>query len=77
MKTIKKTKKLSRRKFLKKTTTGILGVGVFINTGKYFQTKGEKPSIKDVQVKQRILGRTGIKVSEVGLELGRHLMKMS
>ncbi len=67
MKTIKKTKKLSRRKFLKKTTTGILGAGVFINTGKYFQTKGEKPSIKDVQVKQRILGRTGIKVSEVGL----------
>ena len=55
-------KKLTRRKFLK---TSIVGSGILIQCGKK-SGKVAKDS-KDLTVKYRTLGRTGIKVSEIGL----------
>lgn len=67
MKSLKNSKKLTRRNFLKRTTAGIFGSGVLVNTGKYFQVKEEKSPLKDVEMKYRILGRSGLKVSEIGM----------
>lgn len=64
---LKNSKKFTRRSFLKRTTLGIFGSGVLVNTGKYFRVKGEKFPAKDVEMKYRILGRSGLKVSEIGM----------
>ena len=64
MKSKKSNEKLTRRNFIK---TGLFGTGVLINTGKYFQVKGKNADTRDIKMKYRILGRTGLKVSEIGL----------
>ena len=65
MKTPIDNEKLSRRNFLKKTS--LLGTGVFVNTGKYFQVKEKQSKVKNAVMKYRILGKTGIKASVLGL----------
>ena len=67
MAALKDGKKLTRRNFLKRTTAGIFGSGVLVNAGKYFQVKGGKSPAKDVEMKYRTLGRSGLKVSEIGM----------
>ena len=57
--------KLTRRNFIKKTS--LFGTGIYINSGKYFQVKKFQSSADDLKMKYRILGRSGLKVSEVGL----------
>ncbi len=65
MKSGKNNDKLTRRNFIKKTS--ILGTGVLVNTGKYFQVKEKKLASKDIEMRYRILGKSGLKVSEIGL----------
>ncbi len=64
MKSLKNNNKLTRRNFIKKS---LFGTGVLINTGKYFQVKEKNIVSKDVEMKYRILGKSGLKVSEIGL----------
>ena len=64
MKSPKNNNKLTRRNFIKKS---LFGTGVLINTGKYFQVKEKNIVSKDVEMKYRILGKSGLKVSEIGL----------
>jgi len=64
MKSPKNNNKLTRRNFIKKS---LFGTGVLINTGKYFQVKGKNIVSKDFKMKYRILGKSGLKVSEIGL----------
>ena len=61
----KNNKKLTRRNFLKRTS--ILGTTVFVNTGKYFHVKEKNSTSKEIEMKYRILGKSGLKVSEIGL----------
>lgn len=61
----KNNKKLTRRNFLKRTS--ILGTTVLVNTGKYFQVKEKNATCKEIEMKYRILGKSGLKVSEIGL----------
>ncbi len=65
MKSQKNNSKVTRRNFLKKSS--LFGTFAFVNTGNYFRFKGNKTAGKDVEMKYRILGRTGIKISEIGL----------
>jgi predicted aldo/keto reductase-like oxidoreductase len=60
-----KDKKFTRRNFLKRTS--ILGTGVLINTGKYFKVGETNLASKDIEMRYRILGKSGLKVSEIGL----------
>ena len=56
---------LTRRNFLKKSS--LFGTGVLVNTGRYFQVKKKKSDTKDLKMKYRILGKSGLKISEIGL----------
>jgi len=64
MKLPKNNNKLTRRNFIKKS---LFGTGVLINTGKFFQVKEKNIVSKDVEMKYRILGKSGLKISEIGL----------
>ena len=64
MKPSENNKQISRRNFIK---TGLASSGIFINTGTYSKAEREKTSVKDIEMRYRILGRTGIKVSEIGM----------